>query len=95
MITLNQNRERIKNGSTLILTSGLEVTCVNDRGYQVSITDPSGKRNLNFVTPSEIQSFTNFSEMEPNVSLNCNSTNEPELTTTNDSIASVNDLSDS
>jgi type II secretory pathway pseudopilin PulG len=87
MIQLNQNRERIKNGTVLHLINGLSVICINDRGYQISVTDPTNKRNLNFIQPSEIQSIAS----DNNVSSN---TTQPESTITNDSITRVNDLSD-
>ena len=94
MITLNQNRERIKNGTVLHLTSGITVTSVNDRGYQISVTDPTNKRNLNFIQPSEIQSIAPLKETNAINSSSSNSV-KSESTITNDSIASINDLSDS
>jgi len=92
MIELSNTRERIKNGTVLVLTSGLVVTSINDRGYQISVTDPSGKRNLNFIAPSEIQSFENSSSEEPNVSDNCSTTTKSEFPTPDDSITGVDDL---
>ena len=92
MIELNHSRERIKNGSTLVLTSGLVVTSINDRGYQISVTDPSGKRNLNFIAPSEIQQIQSIASDQTNVSNNCSNTTQSKFPSPDDSITSVDDL---
>ena len=93
MIELNHSRERIKNGTVLVLTNGVEVTVINDRGYQISVTDPTGKRNLNFIAPSEIQQIQSIASDKTNVSNNRSNTTESEFPSPDDSITSVDDLS--
>jgi hypothetical protein len=91
MIELSNTRERIKNGSTLVLTSGITVVSINDRGYQISVTDPTGKRNLNFIAPSEIQSIAQENNDVP-LNSSSSTTTESEFPTPDDSITSVDDL---
>jgi len=92
MIELNHARERIKNGTVLVLTNGAEVTVINDRGYQISVTDPTGKRNLNFIAPSEIRQIQSIASDQTNVSDNCSTTTQPEFPSPDDSITSGDDL---
>jgi len=95
MIELSNTRERIKNGTVLVLTNGAEVTVINDRGYQISVTDPSGKRNLNFIAPSEIQQIQSIAQENNDVPINssCSNTTESKFPSPDDSITSVDDLS--
>ena len=63
MHKLTNNCPLIPNATVLHLTSGLEVICVNDRGYQISVRSLYEKHDgrIFFITPSEIQSYDNYS----------------------------------
>jgi len=65
MNILSHDRKRIKNGTILKLKSGIDVICVNDRGYQISVIDVCSNRPLIFIEPSEIQTIfeENFSNV--------------------------------
>jgi len=68
MNILSHDRKRIKNGTILKLKSGIDVICVNDRGYQISVIDVCSNRPLIFIEPSEIQTiFENQGENFSNV----------------------------